>query len=93
MAEAFFTLPWLVFLFVCLNWSECFALRARVPFLYTRKEKEPKESAPACLPIMKFIMGSLRCSIEPAGCELAALRHAQPETPAQSVLLGKPERV
>ncbi len=36
--------------------------------------------------------GSLRCSNELAGCELAALRQAHPETPAHPALLGKPER-
>ncbi len=40
----------------------------------------------------KKILGSLRCSAELAGRELAALRQAHPETPAHPVLLSKPER-
>jgi len=40
-----------------------------LPFFTCLKKGNPKKRHPAYLPILETNMGSLRCSIEPAGCE------------------------
>jgi hypothetical protein len=54
--------------------------------LAQRKSNQKKEHPHACP------SGSLRCSDKLAGCELATLKQAHPETPANPALLSKPER-
>jgi hypothetical protein len=55
-------------------------------FTCLKKSNQKKRHPHACP------SGSLRCSDKLAGCELAALKHAHPETPAHPALLSKPER-
>ena len=75
------------FLFFFLNYMSFSSFMDESLFFACPKKSNQKKGHPHACP-----SGSLRCSDELAGCELASLRQAHPETPAHPALLGKPER-